>query len=98
MELDDEKVEMDPLFLGMTRPPMFMGVTYTFFVINGMVTTIAFLALNNLFAFLIGLPVHLIGFLLCLKDPRIFDIWRVRLFKTPMTRNRSFWSANSYSP
>ena len=98
MELDDEKVEMDPLFLGMTRPPMFMGVTHTFFVINGMVTTIAFLALNNLFAFLIGLPVHLIGFLLCLKDPRIFDIWRVRLFKTPMTRNRSFWRANSYSP
>ena len=98
METDDENVEMDPLFLGMTRPPMVLGVTYTFFVINGMVTTIAFLALNNLFAFLIGIPVHIIGYLLCLKDPRIFDIWRVRLLKTPMTRNRGFWKANSYIP
>ena len=98
METDDENVEMDPLFLGMTRPPMVMGVTYTFFVINGMVTTITFLALNNLFAFLVGIPVHIIGYLLCLKDPRIFDIWRVRLLKTPVTRNRSFWRTNSYSP
>lgn len=98
METDDEKVEIDPLFLGMTRPPMVMGVTYSFFVINGMVTTISFLALNNLFAFLVGIPVHIVGYLLCLKDPRMFDIWRVRLLKTPMTRNRRFWSANSYSP
>ena len=98
MEAEDEKVEMDPLFLGMTRPPMVLGVTYTFFVINAMVTVISFLALNNLFAFLIGFPVHIVGYLLCLKDPRIFDIWRVRLLKTPMIRNRSFWRSNSYSP
>lgn len=98
METTDEKVEMDPLFLSMTRPPMVMGVTYTFFVVNGMLTTIAFLAINSLWAFLLGIPLHLVGYLLCLKDPRIFDIWRTRLFKTPMTRNRSFWQANSYRP
>ena len=96
--MSDEAVEIDPVFLAMTRPPMFMGVTYTFFVINGMVTTIAFLAANNLLAFLIGIPVHFIGYLLCLKDPRIFDIWRVRLLKTPATRNKRFWNANSYAP
>jgi len=96
--VSDEAVEIDAVFLAMTRPPMFMGVTYTFFVINGTVTTMVFLAANNLLAFLIGIPVHIVGYLLCLKDPRIFDIWRVRLLKTPNHRNRGFWNANSYIP
>ncbi len=96
--MSDEAVEIDPVFLAMTRPPMFMGVTYTFFVLNGTITTMVFLAANNLLAFLAGIPVHFIGYLLCLKDPRIFDVWRVRLLKTPITRNRRFWNANSYRP
>ena len=96
--MSDEAVEIDPVFLAMTRPPMLMGVTYTFFVLNGTITTIVFLAANDLLAFVVGIPVHTIGYLLCLKDPRIFDIWRVRLLKTPRTRNRSFWNANSYIP
>jgi len=96
--MSDEAVEIDAVFLAMTRPPMFMGVTYTFFVINGTATTMVFLAANNLLAFLIGIPIHTFGYLLCLKDPRIFDIWRVRLLKTPSNRNRPFWQANSYLP
>lgn len=96
--MSDEAVEIDPVFLAMTRPPIFMGVTYTFFVINGTLTTIVFLAANNLLAFAIGIPVHMIGYLVCLKDPRIFDIWRVRLLKTPTSRNRGFWNASSYAP
>lgn len=98
MDSENESVDVDPVFLGMTRPPMVMGVTFSFFVINGMATTIAFLALGNLLAFLVGIPVHVIGYLLCLKDPRIFDIWRVRIIKTPITRNKNFWRANSYAP
>ena len=95
---DEEPIEVDALFLGMTRPPMAFGVTYTFLVINLMAATMAFLALNSLFAFLIGVPVHIAGYLLCLKDPRLFDIWRVRLLKTPPNRNQAYWRANSYSP
>ena len=98
MQDEDENVAIDLLFLGLTRPPMAFGVTYAFFVLNGMFTTIAFLALNSLWAWLLGIPVHLIGYLMCLKDPRIFDIWRVRLLKTPPTRNRGFWRSNSYTP
>lgn len=86
------------MFLGMTRPSMVLGVTYSFFVINATVTTITFLAMNNLLAFLVGIPVHTLGYLACLKDPRMFEIWRVRLLKTPPTRNRDYWNANSYTP
>ena len=89
---------VDPVFLGLTRPPMAFGVTYTFLVLNGMATTIAFLALNSLWAWLIGIPVHLIGIIACLKDPRFFDLWRVKLMQTPNNRNRRLWRCNSYSP
>ncbi len=77
---------------------MAFGVTYTFLVLNGMATTIAFLALNSLWAWLIGIPVHLIGVIACLKDPRFFDLWRVKLMQTPNNRNRRLWRCNSYRP
>lgn len=98
MDGNDHAIAVDPLFLGMTRPPMVAGVTYTFFVINGMMTTIIFLASNSLWAWLIGIPIHVAGYLMCLQDPRIFDLWRVRLLKTPACRNRPFWLSNSYRP
>lgn len=96
--MSDEAVEIVPVFLAMTRPAMLMGITYTFFALNGTLTTVVFLAANNLLAFVVGIPVQMIGYLVCLKDPRIFDIWRVRLLKTPTHRNRRFWNANSYVP
>jgi len=95
---DDDSIAIDPLFLGLTRPSMAFGVTYTYFVLNGLSTTIAFLALNSLWAWLIGLPIHLIGVIACLKDDRFFDLWRVRLLTTPTTRNRRLWRVNSYRP
>lgn len=98
MDTNLERAEVDPVFLAMTRPQMAMGVTFSFFVINLMVTTVAFLVSKSFLAFFIGIPVHAAGYLLCLKDPRIFEIWQVRLVKTPITRNKSFWRANSYAP
>ncbi len=95
---DDEPVAIDPLFLGLTRPTMAFGVTYTYFVLNGLATTIAFLALNSPWAWLIGIPVHLVGVIACLKEVRFFDLWRVRLLTTPNIRNRRLWRANSYRP
>ncbi len=93
-----DRIDVDPLFIGMTRPPMAMGVTYSFLVLNLMITVITFLALNNLIAFLMFIPAHAIGYLMCLKDPRIFELWRVRLMKTPPNQNHRFWQANSYRP
>ncbi|MEM7284458.1 MAG: type IV secretion system protein VirB3 [Pseudomonadota bacterium] len=91
-----EPVSVDPLFLGMTRPPMALGVTYTFLVVNGVSSTIAFLGLNSLWAWLMALPIHALGVMACLKDPRFFDLWRVFLTKTPRNRTFGYWRSNSY--
>ena len=37
----------DPMYLGLTRPPMMMGVTQSFLVINAMVSMTAFLATSS---------------------------------------------------
>ena len=86
----------DRVFVGLTRPQMFGGVTYTFFVINGVLSTEAFLLLRSAWVFPFALAVHLIGLVACLHEPRIFDLWLVRISQCPRVRNYRFWRCNSY--
>ena len=89
---------VDPLFLALTRPAMVAGVTYSFFVVNLVVTGMAFVWTASFTMMLIGVPVHILGYVACLRDPRVFDLWWVRLRHTLPTQTRFFWGGNSYRP
>jgi type IV secretion system protein VirB3 len=90
----------DPLFVGLTRPPMRFGATYTALMVNGLVTMEAFLVTKNLLTLLVCLPVHGVCVLLCLRDPRIFELlalWaRTRL--PAIVGTGAFWRASSVAP
>ena len=87
----------DLLFLGLTRPAMFLGVTQSFFVINGLLNTILFLALNSFLPLIVFLPLlHGLGYLACLRDARTFDLWFAYAKHCTKCRNKRFWDANSY--
>ena len=88
----------DILFLGLTRPPMVFGVTYTFLVVNVLMTGLVFIWSGNLWAILLAAPIHLVGYVACLRDPRRFDVWFVRLRYALPAQTRFFWGANSYRP
>jgi type IV secretion system protein VirB3 len=89
----------DPIFLGLTRPAMFMGVTQSFFVINGMINIVLFLAFNSFLPLFILFPLlHGVGYLACLHDARTFDIWFVFAKYCTKCRNKRFWGMNSYDP
>jgi len=88
----------DPVFLGMTRPAMAFGVTYSSFVLNVVVSALVFLFLSDLRGLLVFLPIHAVSVLLCLRDPRIFDLLAVRVLETPPTSNASFFGGASYAP
>nr|WP_298929710.1 VirB3 family type IV secretion system protein [uncultured Erythrobacter sp.] len=97
----------NPVHRALTRPQMFMGVTMNFFIINLMVTTIAFLILKNLLitnglllvAFLVvPLVMHTIGYFSSLREPRIFDLWITKVSKCPRIPNYKRWGCNSYTP
>ena len=90
----------DPLFVGVTRPPMRWGVTYSALLLNGMVTLEAFLGTKNLLWLSIWVPIHLVCYFVCLYDPRFFDLLLLwgRTRGPGWLSNARFWKANSYSP
>ncbi len=92
------QLERDVVFGALTRPQMFAGVTYSFFVLNGVVTAELFLITKSFWALLGAAVIHLIGYAACLKEPRIFDLWLTRVSRCPRVRNWSAWRCNSYSP
>ena len=91
-------VERDSVFVALTRPQMFAGVTYSYFVANAVIATELFLIFKSIWALVIALVVHLAGVLLCLREPRFFDLWLTKVGKCPRVRNFSIWQCNSYRP
>ena len=62
-----------PVHRALTRPQMFAGVTYNFFIINAAVTTELFLITGSFVALLAALVIHCAGYFACLREPRVFD-------------------------
>ncbi len=91
-------LERDPLFVALTRPQMFAGVTYSYFVANAIVATELFLIFKSAWALVAALAVHLIGVLACLREPRFFDLWLARMSRCPRVRNHKIWQCNPYRP
>lgn len=86
----------DTVFLALTRPQMFAGVTYTFFIANGIVAAELFLIFKSFWVMGIALLVHVIGALACLREPRFFDLWIARVSRCPRVKNYGLWGCNSY--
>ncbi|MBO9547458.1 type IV secretion system protein VirB3 [Caulobacter sp.] len=93
-----EELRRDTLFVALTRPQMFAGVTYSYFVINAILTVELFLMFKSFKVLLAGLVIHLVGALVCLREPRFFDLWIARVRYCPRVRNFAFWQCNSYRP
>lgn len=91
-------VERDQLFVALTRPQMFAGVTYSYFVANAVVATELFLIFRTAWVLVAAVIVHLAGVLLCVREPRFFDLWLTRVGRCPRVRNYSIWRCNSYRP
>ena len=86
------------LFTGLTRPQMFGGVTYSFFVINVVLAAELFLISKSPWVLPIALILHSIGAGLSLREPRFFDLWITRVSRCPRVRNFRVWQCNSYRP
>jgi type IV secretion system protein VirB3 len=92
------RLEQDRLFVALTRPQMFAGVTYSFFVINAILAAELFLIFKSLWVLVPALLLHGIAALYCIKEPRIIDIWLTRSRHCGRVRNHSVWRCNSYRP
>jgi type IV secretion system protein VirB3 len=92
------RLEQDALFVALTRPQMFAGVTYSFFIVNAVLATELFLVFRSVWVLLVALIVHAVGAILCVREPRFFDLWLTRARRCPRVRNHKIWRCNSYRP
>lgn len=93
-----EDLDRTPLFTALTRPQTFAGVTYNYFVINAVAAAELFLIFRSPWVLLIALILHGVGVMLCLREPRIIDLWLVRVSQCPRVRNHNIWRCSSYRP
>ncbi len=77
---------------------MFAGVTYNFFVINGVLSAEFFLIFRSLWVMVPAVLVHIAGVLICLNEPRALDLWLARSRLCGRVRNHALWRCNSYRP
>ena len=88
----------DPLFRALARPQMVAGVTYPFFVMNGIVAAELFLIFKTPLALVPALVIHALGYAAHLRDPHVMALWMTRLRRTPRVANYKLRGANVYCP
>lgn len=93
-----EQIQRDRLFVALTRPQMFAGVTYSYFIINMVIGAEFFLIFRSIWVIVPAIFFHGLGVLLCLQEPRAIDLWLTRVSKCARVRNYKVWRCNSYRP
>ena len=88
---------ISPIFAGLTRPPMLMGVTVDYLSICFMVTVSGFILSNSFRYLLIYIPLHFLGWLACKLDYHIFRLLSKRL-ECQNIPNKRLWGCQSYEP
>jgi type IV secretion system protein VirB3 len=91
-------VTADPLFVGATRPAMALGVPYAALLANAFLTLELFLVTRNLLWLLTAVPLHGLAWLVCLAEPRSFELLAVwgQVRARAGFRGRRPWRAVSY--
>ena len=98
MSREEQDLDGDLLFVGLTRPATILGVPYIAFVAEFMATVLIFLAAGNPLYLLLVVPVHAIVYVVSASDPAIFGSIAIWALTTARCRNRAFWSAASFAP
>ena len=92
------RLQVDPLFQGLARPTMIMGVSYMYFVLNAGINMISFINTSSFLVLFVVFPVvHAIGFLICMKEPRAVELMVLKASHGLKCVNRKFHgNTNSY--
>ncbi|WP_341793585.1 MULTISPECIES: type IV secretion system protein VirB3 [unclassified Rickettsia] len=87
----------DPLFVGLTRPAMIFGVSIKFAALNMITSMTLFIWNNGISVLFVAGVLHLIGYIICFKEPRFIELYLNKLSRTSQCPNKFYYGANSYS-
>ena len=89
--------EIDGLAVGLTRPPLFMGINIRVFFANVMLCAVICIDAHTFWGIPLFLVLHLLMLRLSVKESNFFYISMKALIKTPPVLNSLFWGkTNSY--
>ena len=92
-----DTLTISPIFTGLTRPAMVMGVTLEYMSICAMAALCLFILADSPLYLASYLPLHIFGWLLCKMDPNIFRILMKRA-DCSYSPNKKIWGCASYEP
>lgn len=101
--MDEDQVDIDPLFVGMTRPVLVKGVPMEFFGIIFIIFGIGMIGFTELmakfiFVLAVCVPLYIFGRIVTEKEPHWMGIYLTKFMKCAPTRNKLFWKCNSFRP
>lgn len=89
-------VYADPLFIGLTRPAMLFGVSYTFAMLYMIICVLYYIQFPSINIILFGIGCHIAGYIACFKEPLFIELFLIKFQKTNICKNKLFHGANSY--
>ena len=93
----DGQLEVDMLFLGLTRPPMLFGVSYTVVLMNFFLCMMYFVISSDFTGFFALPVVHGVAYLLSEREPLFLELIMIRQQKCNRCKNRLYHGlTNSY--
>ena len=91
------ELELDPLAVGLTRPPLFMGIALKLFVALVLFCMITYIYTQTLWMVPIFGLLYSIALYASLDEPRFYEYWLQYGRQTPPVRNYGLWGkTNSY--
>ena len=92
-------LRQDPLFVGLTRPPMLFGVTYMYFVLNLLGSMMYFVITSDFKVIVVSGFIHAVSYLICQKEPLLMDMFMLRQSKFNKCKNLMYHKyKSSYDP
>ena len=88
--------EQSPLFLGLARPPKYLGLPVGYLVVLAIGTVLPFIWTSSLVFFLIGLFAYPILWFVADREPHFFEVLRVAYGAVRSTKNRAIHGGDSF--
>ncbi len=88
--------ERSPLFLGLTRPPKYLGLPVGYLAVLSMGIVLPFIWTKSFWLFLIGPIAYFVMWFVADNEPKFFEVLRVSYGKVRGTKNRDFWGGDSF--
>ncbi len=93
----EEMLDINVVFVGLTRPPMLFGVTMDYLAISAMITLCGFIITFSPIYLFLYVPLHVVGAIACAIDPNIFRVL-VKKLGCLNVPNKRIWGCQSYEP